>query len=412
MKITGNIVSVKERGLCISCGICAANCPKGCISLVRDGFEVVPVIEDSRCVQCGICAKVCPARQLDACDRRDDLIGYMLGDHREILCVQAKDREILSRATSGGFISQIIPALLDGGDYQSAFLLDGYEFTDTVETSRFTAESNFLETGRSRYLPVSHESAARYMIEHPEERIIFVGTGCAMQGLLNTMELHRLKREQYLLIGLFCDKTMNYGVISYFAEHPRGKGRKMRRFYFRTKSSGGWPGEVRIDYADGSHEDLSRRERMKVKEYFVPERCLYCLDKLNRNCDIAVGDNYIKRNHDELGVNSCVIRTEAGLKIWNQYRDLFHFHADDAQDLIQSQHLDSRGMNYQYACLKGIYDDPGAITQKARDSYRTLLKKMAIGRKERAYANVHRDLRYRAASRKIKRAIKRLTGRS
>lgn len=46
------------RGWCKSCGICAAFCPKHCITLDEDGS---PMIEDSeQCSGCGWCEIHCP----------------------------------------------------------------------------------------------------------------------------------------------------------------------------------------------------------------------------------------------------------------------------------------------------------------------------------------------------------------
>lgn len=173
----------------------------------------------------------------------------------------------------------------------------------TLVTRRFTALDDLSATPGSRYLTISHESAARYMIAHPDERIALVATPCAIQALCNTIELHHLDRERYLLTGLFCARTMHYGVAGYFSRHPRGKGRELRGLRFRTKRIAGWPGDLQREYADGSQLNLPYIERMRVKEYFMPERFLYCMDKLKRESDIAIGDNYIPANADELGAN-------------------------------------------------------------------------------------------------------------
>lgn len=46
------------RGWCKSCGICAAFCPRDCLSLDSNG---APVIADSaRCTGCGWCEMHCP----------------------------------------------------------------------------------------------------------------------------------------------------------------------------------------------------------------------------------------------------------------------------------------------------------------------------------------------------------------
>lgn len=41
---------------CISCGVCAAECPVSCISAGGSKYEIDP----AACIDCGACAPVCP----------------------------------------------------------------------------------------------------------------------------------------------------------------------------------------------------------------------------------------------------------------------------------------------------------------------------------------------------------------
>jgi len=41
---------------CISCGVCAAECPVSCIAPGDDKY----IIDEDICVDCGTCASVCP----------------------------------------------------------------------------------------------------------------------------------------------------------------------------------------------------------------------------------------------------------------------------------------------------------------------------------------------------------------
>ena len=84
---------------------------------------------------------------------------------------------------------------------------------------------------------------------------------------------------------------MHYGVVEYFDNHKDNNGKTVKNLYLRTKKDGKWPGKVLITYTDGSKITLPSSARKNLKEYFVPERCLYCLDKLNKAGDISVGDN-------------------------------------------------------------------------------------------------------------------------
>ena len=49
-----------RKDLCLGCGICAENCPKGAISLIWGYAE----IDQGRCNRCQICLDVCPQRAI------------------------------------------------------------------------------------------------------------------------------------------------------------------------------------------------------------------------------------------------------------------------------------------------------------------------------------------------------------
>ena len=41
---------------CISCGVCAENCPVECIAEGEHNYRIDP----ERCIECGTCLEVCP----------------------------------------------------------------------------------------------------------------------------------------------------------------------------------------------------------------------------------------------------------------------------------------------------------------------------------------------------------------
>lgn len=51
-------LAVVDKGICVACGACMKDCPKGAISVYRGCYAAV---DAATCVGCGLCAKTCPA---------------------------------------------------------------------------------------------------------------------------------------------------------------------------------------------------------------------------------------------------------------------------------------------------------------------------------------------------------------
>ena len=381
-----------NSNLCTSCGICKAVCPKNCISYQRQKGLYVPVIDKGECGDCGHCYQLCPGKGFDF-ERYDTSkdVDFWEGNYQAVYSASTKNESRLQNAVSGGVVTELVHNLLESGEYEAAFLLKTHQYMGrVVETECVTREDDLSVTQKSRYIPVSQEKAVAYMLAHRDAKVILVGTGCFTHGILNVIESYKLKRDNYFIIGLFCDKTMTLDIVDYFSKHPILKGKEFDAMYFRSKEVGGWPGGVRLETKDGEHFDLPNTERMKVKDYFQPEACLYCLDKLNKYADISVGDNYTKENSDKRGSSSVIVRTVKGENIWKQYASKFEWQESSMEKLRKSQHLHKRKDNLRFAFLKekklgetihkvGNPVTVGKITGKTKLRYRTRLLKLKVG---------------------------------
>lgn len=379
---------VKNAKECCGCGICGAVCPRHAITMeiTRETGKTEPEIADT-CVNCGICLQVCPQRK--SADRRaqEDIP----------LCVTlySKDTEIRENAVSGGFITTLVKALLEQGIYETAFLVDGNAYGKVVQTSAHTSSVQLQTTSKSRYLQVAHTDEVTWLLEHPDKKAILVGTPCYFRGLLKVMDKFRLSRENYLCIGLFCDKTMTANVWDYF--NHMFAGDQLLGLDFRNKGADGWPGDVCLHLQDGTEKFLSRRERMDVKEYFMPECCLSCMDKLNPLADISVGDDYIHSRMKEKGANTVLFRTGLGQAVWEQVKPLFEWEDCTYEQVYKSQHMESRQKLQQ------------------RDAAE-LQRKLALGQ-SRAYDRIQQEIRQKRKVaqnpvRRILRKWKQLVGKS
>lgn len=346
-----NVIITKKAGLCCSCGICKNVCPKNCIDYQREKGMYVPVIDNDICIHCGICTDVCPGihETYEHNDPKQAVIGSVEGSYN----AWSKDPEIRHVSASGGCISTIVSELLNKRVYDVAFMVNTYSYEKQLTTIPIIDVMDIKNSTlpKSRYLPVSHEKAVSYMLENREKRVILIGTSCALRGLRKVVSRFQLDMDHYLFMGLFCDKVFNYNVYDYMIDHY-SEDKQVSSLHFKNKESGGWPGNMKLIFSDGTCTYLDKSIRAKLKDYFMPERCLYCIDKLNVSADIAFGDNYTKFNSSELGSNSLIIRTTNGLRIWKQICDNLEFERVDMKSVCEAQFLEGRLNNYYYGRIK------------------------------------------------------------
>lgn len=347
-----------ESGLCSSCGLCKNVCPSKAISYDRVKGLYIPVVDEKKCISCGICIKICPGLGMSF-DYGDNQLSSIYGEYQCAYNAWSKNAQLRHVSASGGVVSTLIDIMLSLQLYDVAFCVNSYNYCNQLKTSATT--ENEIDDGientsvpKSRYLPVSHEKAIEYIKQEPDKRVIFIGTSCAIQGLRKVLRFMKKDEEQYLLLGLFCDKVFNYNIYEYFSD-LFSEGKNIEAIHFKNKESGGWPGNMKFFFDNGTFRFIDRKERENSKDYFMPERCLYCIDKLNTQADISFGDNYTEQNSSVLGSNTVIIRTSNGKSAWEAVGNQIEAHAVSIEQLDNAQYLVGRLNNLYYARLKEIY---------------------------------------------------------
>ena len=354
-------ITVEENavnGLCCSCGVCAAICPRKAITYREHLGMFVPVIDQEKCVNCGMCSKICPGFE-HKYSEKDELKKPMDAARGAVLhCYNAwsSDSKIRHVAASGGVVTTMIMGLLEKKVYDVAFCVDSYSYDHFLKTNKYTYESFFEQvkkgwkTPKSRYLPVSHEETVRYLISNRQSKVIIVAVPCAIRAIESAIRINQLNRDNYLLIGLFCERNFQYNIYRYFSSLD-GK-RKLISMHFKNKESGGWPGNVKLFFDDGSSTYKDKSYRVNAKSYFQPERCMYCIDKLAVNADVSLGDNYTGIDESILGSNSVIIRTERGNSAWDLCASFIENHEILYGEIERAEAINDRMINLLYAELK------------------------------------------------------------
>ena len=357
MKI--NVSENAQNGLCCSCGVCKAVCPRYAITYNREKGMYIPSVDKAKCNMCGLCAELCPGYTQDYSSSGKDvpLRDAAKGDFITCYNAWSKDADIRHVSASGGVVTTLVQLLLDHGLYEIALCVDTYQYADQVKTTAYDKESfnsqliRDPKTPKSRYVPVSHEKTIEYLLNNRGKRVIIIAVPCAMHAISRVISKYRLNKESILLIGLFCQKSFQYNIYDLFCSFSRDS-KQLTQLHFKNKESGGWPGNLKLFYSDGTDEYLSSSYRTTAKDYFQPERCLYCIDKLCVKADISLGDNYTGKYDSPLGSNSVIIRTEHGLQAWIASAENIDSKEISIEDICEAQAIEDRIKQYGYAELK------------------------------------------------------------
>ena len=375
-----------DNKLCISCGLCKGICPNQCISYQRQDGMFIPLIDNKKCTKCGLCANICPSNEFMTLCNEKDIFTAATGKVLLSCNAWSKDAQLRHVSASGGTISSIVRQLLQKGFYDAAFCVKSYTYKNQVATEMILwsdIQNGIDKTSlpKSRYIAISHENAITYAKKNRDKRIIFIGTSCVIRGFEKSIDALKLNRENYLLIGLFCDKIFNYNIWDYFSTPEFCKKQTLDKLHFKNKDSGCWPGNMKFIFSDGSSTFHSAQERVRMKQIMMPERCMYCVDKLNVYADISVGDNFTTVKSSKLGSNSVIIRTNRGKEAWHKCLDNIETANVSIDEIQKAQALNERIKNANYATIKyhEIINNNITCDSSLRTQYSSLLNDLLIG---------------------------------
>ena len=306
------IISLQE---CCGCGLCAAVCPKKCISMRADaeGF-LFPHVDEKQCINCNLCKKSCPVN-LNS--------GKSLPPADEKRCIYAvsADTAQVAEASSGG----VFPALA------KSFLLQGGGVVGAAFDQKFDVELKLIEN--IEHLPSLMQakyvqaSLAPQLFQQAEELLqsgrplLFTGTPCQVAAFKSFCG-----KADYP--NLLCAEVICHGVPSpavwrsYLSFVAQSFKEPLNAVYFRDKSVDWHKFSLRIDCGTEKftqvHKD-SPYMQLFLNELISRKSCSNCAFKGALSCaDLSLGDFWKLRKiapamDNSTGVSMVVVHTEAGM---------------------------------------------------------------------------------------------------
>lgn len=204
-----------------------------------------------------------------------------------------------------------------------------------VKTFIANTREDIISARSSKYAPVTLNRVAQDIKAASGSRYVIVGLPCHIQGLRKLMEIDKKLRDKVVgLFGIYC----SCGRSFYMTEHvfkERGIPKdKITYFQYRDE---GCLGKMVVKVPEGdansirvvnnnSESVLSNDERSykelyqsyyhPLRSFFIPRRCLFCIDHYAELSDISFGDIHIKPySDDKIGVNSIIVKNRTWLRL-------------------------------------------------------------------------------------------------
>lgn len=305
----------ESKNKCCGCTACAASCPFGAITMVRDdeGFQY-PQIDSARCTDCGICRKVCAFNNVPAEKPAS----------QAVYAAKHKSDAVKMTSTSGGVFTALSDTVLERGGtvYGAAYSDDMH-----VRHERATTNEQRDAFKGSKYAQ-SDLNTIFSMVKsdlNDGKTVLFSGTPCQTDGLRNFL---KYETQNLILCDMIC-----YGVPSpiIWEEHVLFLEKKHKSclvsYTFRSKKYG-WNKPVEEGtYQNGRTDSKSLVSQIFMRLFYqrriLRPSCHVCPYTCSRRpSDITIADFWgIEKNmpdfYDRHGVSLVLVNTDKGRTLLN-----------------------------------------------------------------------------------------------
>lgn len=191
---------VCDYKICTGCGLCAAQCPKKCISMDIDDSlgHLYPKISQDVCIDCGLCQKNCPAIHPLELKKADTAYAAW-----------SKDEDDYKSSTSGGAASVLSQYVLSqkGVVYGCAMLPDievKHIRVDRLEDVWKLKGSKYVQSNIVEAIPTLKKDVNEGRLT------LFVGTPCQVAAI---KKLFKEQPDNLLLVDLICHGVTSLDIL-------------------------------------------------------------------------------------------------------------------------------------------------------------------------------------------------------
>ena len=334
MKHIPNINYTTQHNLCTGCGICEGACPSKAISIQVKQGNFRPIIDEGTCKNnkgCHRCYDSCPGVGIDLLKiaKENFSDSYVkndkfAGSYLKCFTGYSNNYDIRYHSASGGMVSQFLIWLLEHDKIDGAIVTAFDKDAPLMVRSYIaTTREEILNGKSSKYAPVTLNHTIQDIKRAKGTRYVIVGLPCHIQGFRKYEKLDKNFREKISgYFAIFCSSGRSFYLTEYVFKTRNIDFSKLTYFAYRDN---GCLGNLVAKGNGITYEERFQNYYQPLRSFFVPHRCIMCIDHYGELADVCFGDIHIAPYiSDTVGINSLVVRNNKFLA-W-----LYEAKADDS----------------------------------------------------------------------------------
>ncbi|OXM17467.1 Coenzyme F420 hydrogenase/dehydrogenase, beta subunit C-terminal domain [Paenibacillus herberti] len=326
---------ILDHELCTSCGLCAAVCPGGFVSMSADTVSL-PVFRESLersreiCLDCSLCSDVCPGYDTGMLESELRIFGRnrseeerWTGINQSTYQLTTTNQDVLKRVAAGGAGTTLAITALEE-QIADAVIVVGRDREQPWVPKAYVADSPqaIIECAQTSYSLTPNLD----LLNDPRyERVGIIGVPCQIQGINKLLNLPEssaaspLARKVAFTIELGCaSNTSRAGTEHLITEIL---GIPLEKVVYMRYREGEYPGQFVVRTDEGEEYTLPFYRLVEEFKKFKTFRCLSCADWWSGIADISISDgdpNIFDSSKNGKSVkpsSTVMVRTDTGKRL-------------------------------------------------------------------------------------------------
>lgn len=253
-----------------------------------------------------------------------------------------KNRSVLNSSSSGGAFTVLSDFYLENGDAVVASIYDYYE--QTIKYQLILNKEQRDRAKGSKYIQSKpkdiFQEAYQWLVNHPYNHMLFVGTGCQAEGFRKYAEMKKI-RERVCIVDMVCHGSPSPKIWREYAQYIQNKNNSRITYLTFKDKRNGWISPTAYVKIDTKEVAIEEYVRIFYNHCALRPSCYECpYAKIKRKTDLTIGDFWhieetIPDFYNADGNSLFLIHTTIGKDLFDMIKENLDYRLSNTTQCLQ-----------------------------------------------------------------------------